>query len=282
MSRVLAAFWRSLSSQLHPRMMGLLVLPFAATLVFWIVAWIWLWDPLNAWLRSLMYGRDSLPMISGWLNLVGLQRVGTLASALVALMLLAPLMFVLAMVLVSVAATPVVMRHLSRRHYPDVAAAGGWSVLRGIGVALGALAVFALGYLVTLPFWLIPFAGFLVPWFWWSWLTARMLRFDSLSEHASAAERDLLIARHGRGYLALGMLVTLLNYVPPLFLVTPVLSALAFGHFSLAALRELRSSAGMTPGSAPAVSTASGLTADASPGQAATAGAPTANPLGER
>ena len=116
MSRVLAAFWRSLSSQLHPRMMGLLVLPFAATLVFWIVAWIWLWDPLNAWLRSLMYGRDSLPMISGWLNLVGLQRVGTLASALVALMLLAPLMFVLAMVLVSVAATPVVMRHLSRRH----------------------------------------------------------------------------------------------------------------------------------------------------------------------
>ena len=244
MSRVLAAFWRSLSSQLHPRMMGLLVLPFAATLVFWIAAWIWLWDPLNAWLRSLMYGRDSLPMISGWLNMVGLQRVGTLASALVALMLLAPLMFVLAMVLVSVAATPVVMRHLSRRHYSDVAVAGGWSMVRGIGVALGALAVFMLGYLVTLPFWLIPFAGFLVPWFWWSWLTARMLRFDSLSEHASAAERDLLIDRHGRSYLALGMMVTLLNYVPPLFLVTPVLSSLAFGHFSLAALRELRAAGG--------------------------------------
>jgi hypothetical protein len=71
-----------------------------------------------------------------------------------------------------------------------------------------------------------------------------MLRFDSLSEHASAAERDLLIDRHGRGYLALGMLVTLLNYVPPLFLVTPVLSSLAFGHFSLAALRELRAAGG--------------------------------------
>ena len=110
----------------------------------------------------------------------------------------------------------------------------------GIGTALAAFAIFMAGYLVTLPLWLIPFAGFLVPWFWWSWLTARILRTDSLAEHATPAERDTLIARHRHGYLGLAMLVTLLNYVPPLFLVTPVLSALAFGHYSLGVLRELR------------------------------------------
>ncbi|MCX7274525.1 MAG: hypothetical protein NTV19_15390, partial [Burkholderiales bacterium] len=74
------------------------------------------------------------------------------------------------------------------------------------------------------------------------WLTARILRVDSLAEHASAAESDALLARHRGEYFLLAALVCALNYVPPLFLVTPVLSALAFGHFSLAALRAHRSS----------------------------------------
>jgi hypothetical protein len=241
MTRILGAFARALRSQLHPRMMALLVFPFASTLIFWIAAVIWLWDPLNDQLRALMFGSTGVPELVGWVSMVGLQRTGALATALLALMLLAPVMFVVAMLVVSVVATPVVTRHLARGAYADVRRAGGWSVFAGIGTALVALLVFVVGYLLTLPLWLIPFAGFLVPWFWWSWLTARILRVDSLAEHATREERDILIARHRRGYLGLAMLVTLLNYVPPLFLVTPVLSALAFGHYSLSVLRDLRS-----------------------------------------
>ena len=43
-------------------------------------------------------------------------------------------------------------------------------------------------------------------------------------------------------YLLLGMVVSALNYVPPLFLITPVLSALAYGHYSLGLLHERRPS----------------------------------------
>jgi uncharacterized protein involved in cysteine biosynthesis len=240
---VFASFGRALRSQLHPRMIGLLVLPFVATLVFWIVAAVWFFDPLHAWVRSLLFGPGSLPWLAGWTGYVGLQRAGALTTALLAVLLLAPLMFVVSVVLVSIAATPVVTRHLARGAYSDVAMAGRWSLLGGIATATAALAVFAVGYLLTLPLWLVPVAGFLVPWFWWSWLAARILRVDSLAEHATPAERDTLIARHRFGYLVLAMLVTLLNYLPPFFLVTPVLSALAFGHFSLAALRELRAEA---------------------------------------
>jgi hypothetical protein len=252
MTRVIAAFARALRSQLHPRMMALLVFPFAATLVFWIAAAIWLWEPLNDQLRALMFGSTGVPVLVGWVSMVGLQRTGALATALMALMLLAPVMFVVAMLLVSVVATPIVTRHLARGAYADIRRAGGWSMLAGIGTALAALALFLVGYLLTLPLWLIPFAGFLVPWFWWSWLTARILRTDSLAEHATREERELLIARHRHGYLALAMLVTLLNYVPPLFLVTPVLSALAFGHYSLVALRDLRAEPAPAVPAAPA------------------------------
>jgi hypothetical protein len=43
------------------------------------------------------------------------------------------------------------------------------------------------------------------------------------------------------------MMVSALNFLPFMVLVTPVLSALAFGHFSLRALRELRATGFKSP-----------------------------------
>src|SRR5690606_22187838 len=112
-------------------------------------------------------------------------------------------------------------------------AANLWNVLRS-------LVVFVIGYLLTVPLWLIPPLALVVPWLWWGWLTARLMRFDSLVEHASSSEREALIRSDKRSYLALGLAVALLNYIPPLFLVAPVLSALVFAHYSLSRLRDQR------------------------------------------
>lgn len=79
-----------------------------------------------------------------------------------------------------------------------------------------------------------------VPWLWWGWLTARLMRFDSLVEHADKGERERLIASDRRSYLLLGLATAALNYIPPLFLIAPVLSALVFAHYSLSRLREIR------------------------------------------
>lgn len=240
MQRVLSAFLRALVSQMHPKMLGLLLLPFVMALVFWIlVAW-WVWDPLNDWLRDALFGAARNGLVAGWIDATGVSGWGAWLSALVAVLLLAPLMFVAALIVVSVAAMPVVNRHLSQSAYRDVARGGGWSVAQSLWVAVSGVVVFALGYALTMPLWLVPLLGLLVPWLWWSWLTARIMRFDSLVEHADPSEREALIGRHRREYLALALLVTALNYVPPLFLITPVLSALAFGHFSLSALRQFR------------------------------------------
>lgn len=238
MSRVGIAFLRALASQLHPRMLGLLLLPFGVAVVFWIGAAWFVWDPLTGWLRESLFGATAG---GGWLATLGLGDVGAGVTALLAVLLLAPLMFVVALILVSLAATPIVNRHLGGGAYRDVQRRGGWSLAAGVGTALATFGVFAVGYLLTAPLWLVPVVGLAVPWLWWSWLTARILRVDSLAEHASAEESDALIARHRGEYFLLAALVCALNYVPPLFLVTPVLSALAFGHFSLAALRAHRS-----------------------------------------
>ena len=43
---------------------------------------------------------------------------------------------------------------------------------------------------------LIPPLALIVPWLWWGWLTARLMRFDSLVEHATAEERERLIREY--------------------------------------------------------------------------------------
>lgn len=241
MADVLNAFLRALLSQLHPKMLVLLVVPFVVAILFWIVVGAVVWDPLTDFLRVELF-QDSrvLRWIYGWTARFGVSDLGGLASVLVALMLIVPLMFVTALLLIALLAMPAVSRHLAGRTYRDVERRGSWSVAAGLWNAVAATTVFMAGYLLTMPLWLIPPLGFVVPWFFWGWLTARVMRFDSLVEFADPAERRTLIRRHRVDYLVLGLLVTALNYVPPLFLLTPTLSALAFGHFSLDALRRHR------------------------------------------
>jgi uncharacterized protein involved in cysteine biosynthesis len=243
MNRAVTAFLRALASQLHPKMLALLLVPFAVAIVLWVVvAWA-VWDPLVDWLRVQFFeGGGVANWIYGQAERFGLEGLRDVVTAAVALMLVVPLMFVTALLIIALFSMPAVNRHLGGGPYRDVERRGSWSVVASLWNALWATLVFLAGYLVTLPLWLIPPLGFIVPWLWWGWLTARLMRFDSLVEHADPAERRALIGRHRRETFLLAGMLTVLNYIPPLFLLTPVLSALAFVHFSLAALRADRGS----------------------------------------
>ena len=241
MDRVVSAFFRALASQLHPKMLALLLVPFVVAIVFWIVVAFLVWDPLIAFLQALFFdGGGAIAWVYDQFARIGIEGLEGVATVSVALLLLVPAMFVTAVILIAVLSMPVVNGHLGRGPYRNVARRGSWSIAASIWNAGAGTAMFALGYLLTLPLWLIPPLGFIVPWLWWGWFTARVMRFDSLVEHADGDERRGLIRRHRGQYLALGLMVSVLNYIPPLFLVTPVLSALAFAHFSLALLRDER------------------------------------------
>jgi len=240
MDRVLKAFGRSIASQLHPKMLGLLVLPFVVSLLFWILAAWLVWTPLTEWLAAALFEGGWLGGVYGWAQGIGLGGIRDWIPALIALLLVVPASWVTAIAIVAVFAMPVVMRFLASRHYPGVARLGTGSPLPGLWNLLIAIPLFAVGYLLSLPLWLIPPLALVIPWFWWSWLTARVMRLDSLVEYADPQERQAIEQRFRREYLLLAMIVSALNLIPPLFLVTPVLSALAFGHYSLARLAERR------------------------------------------
>jgi hypothetical protein len=239
--RISTAFFKGCLSQLHPSMLMLLILPFLIALVLWALsAWLF-WDPLVLWLKdSWLLSSRFVAFLGSWLKPLGLSDLGHGLASFGALLLLFPLVIATAMIAIAVFAMPAVMRFLSTHHYPGVIRLGAFSLWANLLNAVISVAVFALGYLASLPLWLIPPLALLVPLLWWGWLTARIMRFDSLVEHASALERESLIVENRREYFVLGVLVSVLNYIPPLFLITPVLSALVFGHYSLARLAEYR------------------------------------------
>jgi Etoposide-induced protein 2.4 (EI24) len=242
------AFFKALLSQCHPRMLALLTLPFIVTLlVFGLFAGFG-WDPISNWVSNRMLEpTTTIGKAYEWAAGLGLGGIKEILMISIALLFFTPLAFVLGLAVTAAVAMPAVARFLGSGGYKDIHYEGNFSLAGSLINSLSALAVFVVVYLLSVPLWLFPFVGLLVPWLCWAWLTSRIMRFDSLLEHATPAERDWLIKEHRVQYFLLGMMVSALNFLPFMVLVTPVLSALAFGHFSLRALRELRATGFKSP-----------------------------------
>jgi len=241
LGRIVAAIGRGAASQLRPQMLALLVLPFVVAIAFWILSAWFLWEPVTGWFQALLFQGEGW-MARGYRAVApyGLSGLSAWIPNLFAFLLLVPIAIATALALIAVLAMPVVVRHLGAGPYADVERRGSLALAANAWNVFRSLAVFLVGYLLTMPLWLIPPLALVVPWLWWGWLTARLMRFDSLVEHAATSEREALIRSDRRSYLLLGLAVALLNYLPPLFLVAPVLSALVFAHYSLSRLREQR------------------------------------------
>ena len=94
--------------------------------------------------------------------------------------------------------------------------------------------------IVTLPLWLVPPLWPAIPVAILGWVNQKVLRYDALSEHASAEEMRALFAANRGALFGLGVVLAILAYVPPLGFLAPVLSSLAFVHFLLGDLEKRR------------------------------------------
>ncbi len=106
--------------------------------------------------------------------------------------------------------------------------------------------LFIIGWVVTLPLWLIPGLGLILPFFWMGWLNRRTFAFDALAIHATEEEWRELQRRHALPLLGLGLLMAVLAHVPYMGLLAPSLAALAYVRYCLEALRQLRQGAVVT------------------------------------
>lgn len=246
-STVLLALGKGIVSQFQPKMLALLVMPLLVSVSVWALsAWLF-WDPVTEWLRVGWFtGSGWVARGHAWIASHGVKGLDHWIPNVFAFLLIVPIAIATALGLIAVTAMPVVLRYLGNGDYRDVERLGSVGTLGSAGMAaslgnlLRTLAIFIPGYLLTIPLWFIAPLALIVPWLWWGWLTSRLMRFDSNIEHATSAERQFLHRHDRSSYFVLGLACAALNYLPPLFLIAPVLSALVFSHYSLMRLRELR------------------------------------------
>jgi len=240
MNDIARALGRALVSQFHPRMLWLAVWPFLVSLVLWGVTGFVFRHPAIAWIEQLAAGSVIGSSVETGFSWFGIDGGLGLVSAVIYTGFLFAMMVLSALLIIAVVAMPTVVEHVASRDFPTLERKQGGTYLGSVGNAIWVSVAFLVGFVLTIPLWLIAPLAVLVPLLWWGWATARMFRYDALVAHASRDERELLFARHGKAFFAIGTTVSLLNFVPPLFFLVPILGGLAFTHYGLRALQQLR------------------------------------------
>lgn len=236
MRDAVTALTRAAGNLFDPRIIAIVFLPVLISLVLWtLLAWLF-W---GAW-TGLIAGAMANTTVAGWLQGWNAAWVIDYTAALAVLIAILPAMFVTALVITEIIAMPVIVKFVAERYHPDLRRAAGGTLAGSIGNAAIAITVFAVLWVVTLPLWLTGVGAVLAPLLTSAYLSQRLFRYDALAEHASPEEFAQLV-RSSRGDLfLLGILLSLLLYVPVLNLLVPVLGGLAFTQFCLARLSAAR------------------------------------------
>jgi hypothetical protein len=237
MDVVIKALAGAARSLVHPVILAILLVPMLVALGLWIgVAWAY-WDTWTSAIQSVVLDHASFTWTAKW----DLARLASWLAVAVVLAMLAPVILLTALLIATVFAMPVLVRHVARSDYPNLERRHGGTVLGSIWNAVAAIFLFALLWIVTLPLWLLGPLAVLLPLLLSAYLNQRLFRYDALSDHADASEmKQIFEFARGRLFL-LGLITGVIYFIPPFNLIGPVFGALAFIHLCLAELERLRS-----------------------------------------
>lgn len=284
MAALIDAFWRAAAYCLHPKVIGLSLLPLAIVgLLSLGLGWLY-WADAVAAVRGALDAWVLSAALLDWLEGIGVTGMRMVLAPLIVVLLATPLVVVAVLLVVALLMVPAIVNLVASRRFPALERKRGGSWLAGAAAAFGATLLALVTILVTLPLWLVPPLALVLPALIWGWATSRVMTYDALAEHASVDERHRLATEHRWPLLAIGVATGLLGAAPSLVwasgalsvVLAPVLipvavwiytlvfafAALWFAHYLLAALHALRLPVPAPPAAAPALLPAS----DAPPG----------------
>ena len=237
MTPVLDSLARALRDLFSLRVLWVVIWPMLVAMLLWLALGITFWSTFSGWLAQ---GLDAIG-IQVWLSELEPVWVANGIQALLHLMLFVPMVMLTALVLTALFAMPALIRVVAERDYPQLKRKNGGGIVGSVWNAVIAIVVFVALWLVTLPLWLIGI-GMIIPFVAAAYLNQRLFRYDAIAEHASANEMATLFKSERGGWWGLGLLTGLVQFIPVLNLLGPVLAALAFIHYGLARLNQHRAS----------------------------------------
>ena len=119
----------------------------------------------------------------------------------------------------------------------------GTRAASGSGLQGSTIRNIVMGWVLTLPLWLIPGVALVAPLFWLSWFNRRIFSRDCLALHATADERRRVEEENSGRLLLVGSVPALMAHLPLVGLIAPSFAALVFVHYALESVRRLRGGA---------------------------------------
>jgi hypothetical protein len=256
------AFWRALGYTLHARVMAYSLLPLGLMIVLALGWGYYFWEPSVGWVRESLVTWTWAQLVLGWMRVQGSPDLFVTLAPLLVIFAITPVLVVLCLLAVSWMMTPLLVNLVARRRFHGLERRHGASLLASLGWTIGCLLLAVVGFVLTLPLWLVPPFVMILPPLVWGWLTYRLMAFDALAQHATREERIEIMRRHRLPLLLMGLVAGYLGTVPSLFWASGALLAAAFllllplaiwvysvifaftslwfAHYTLAALRDLR------------------------------------------
>jgi hypothetical protein len=275
MSLFLDSFWRAVAYCLHPRVIALSFLPLVLMVAFALGLGYFFWEPALVWVRTSLDSWSILSTLWDWLNGMGAGSLKVVLVPLIVIFVVTPVIVVLSLLVVAVLMTPALNSLVAERRFPQLERKKGGSMLLSMVWSLGSTLLALIAMIVSIPLWLVPPLILVLPPLIWGWLTYRVMAFDALADHASAAERREVFRRHRSWLLGIGVLTGYLGVAPSIVwasgalfaaafvVLVPVaiwiytlvfaFSSLWFSHYCLTALQQLRQESSEIAPPAPAV-----------------------------
>jgi len=213
---VVTAWGRALRAGFSRRMMLLSLVPLLLSLLAWGGVLYAFGPALFDWLQALFTDHGWFQASGSMLATLGLGMLKVVVVPLVAILLLLPLMIASSLLFMGIFAMPAIENHVSRRQYPKLARKEGGSFAGSVWMNLTSVLVFALLWVCSIPLYAFPPLAVLVQAALWGWVAARVMSYDALAAHASAAERQALMRAHRWPLLAIGMASGTLGALPGL------------------------------------------------------------------
>lgn len=262
MKQLLDSFWRAGAYCLHPKVVGLSLLPLAVGAAISLgLAWLY-WEAAVAGVRALLEQWLLVDAALKWVEGVAGASFRSVLAPLLVVLVAAPAVVVMSVLLVALLMLPAMVDLVADRRFPALEKKRGGGFFGSLFWSLGCTALAVLALVASLPLWFIPPLVLVLPPVIWGWLTYRVMSFDTLAVHASREERRALLREHRMPLWGIGVVSGFLGAAPSLlwafsaltlifapfvialsvWLYTLVFafSALWFAHYLLAALAKQR------------------------------------------
>lgn len=238
MAEVMLALGRTFASLRQGKVWLYVLVPALFSLLLSIGLAVW----ALGWVVQQMMDYPPMTLLIGW----GLVWLAHLLAYLGGWLAIFAVAYLSASLLAAIVIMPLMLKHLSQTEYRDVAAMGKDSFVAAAANSVFASVLFVIGWLVTIPLWLIPGFSLLMPLLLMGWLNRRTFAYDALSMHATAGEWQAIRQGQKTPLFMLGLTMALLAHVPLIGLLVPAVAALSFVHYGLEALRRSRGEAIVT------------------------------------